>query len=28
MEVVKGCGHLAPVQCADKIGPTVAEFLK
>lgn len=28
MEVVPECGHLAPVQCADKIGPTVAGFLK
>ena len=28
MEVVSGCGHLAPVQCADKMGPMVAEFLK
>lgn len=28
MEVVPGCGHLAPVQCADKMGPTVAQFLK
>lgn len=28
MEVVPGCGHLTPVQCADKIGPEVAQFLK
>ena len=28
MEIVPGCGHLAPVQCADKLGPTVAHFLK
>jgi pimeloyl-ACP methyl ester carboxylesterase len=28
MEVVPGCGHLTPVQCADKIGPAVAHFLK
>jgi len=28
MEVVPTCGHLAPVQCADKIGPAVAHFLK
>jgi pimeloyl-ACP methyl ester carboxylesterase len=27
-EVVPECGHMAPVQCADKIGWTVAEFLK
>jgi pimeloyl-ACP methyl ester carboxylesterase len=28
MEVVPECGHLTPVQCADKIGVTVAHFLK
>jgi pimeloyl-ACP methyl ester carboxylesterase len=28
LDVVPGCGHLAPVQCADKIGPTVAQFLE
>ncbi len=28
MAVVEGCGHLAPVQCADKMGVTVAHFLK
>jgi pimeloyl-ACP methyl ester carboxylesterase len=28
LEVVPECGHLAPVQCADRIGPTVAQFLK
>ena len=28
LEVVDGCGHLAPAQCADKIGPKVVEFLK
>jgi pimeloyl-ACP methyl ester carboxylesterase len=28
MEVFPNCGHLAPVQCADVIGPKVAEFLK
>jgi pimeloyl-ACP methyl ester carboxylesterase len=28
MEVVPECGHLTPVQCADKIGPTVAHFLQ
>ncbi len=27
LEVVPGCGHLAPGQCADRIGPQVAEFL-
>lgn len=28
LEVVQGCGHLAPVQCADRIGPEVNNFLK
>jgi pimeloyl-ACP methyl ester carboxylesterase len=28
LDVVPGCGHLAPVQCADRLGPTVAQFLK
>lgn len=28
LDVVRGCGHLAPVQCADQIGPTVVNFLK
>jgi pimeloyl-ACP methyl ester carboxylesterase len=28
LEVVKGCGHLAPVQCADRMGPKVEQFLK
>lgn len=28
MDVVAGCGHLAPVQCADKIAPTLIDFLK
>jgi pimeloyl-ACP methyl ester carboxylesterase len=27
MEVFPGCGHLAPSQCADDIGPVVVEFL-
>ncbi len=27
LDVVQECGHLAPVQCADKIGPGVARFL-
>lgn len=26
--VAAGCGHLAPVQCADRIGPEVQAFLK
>ena len=28
LDVVNGCGHLAPVQCADRIGPAVEQFLK
>ncbi|HEY1984911.1 MAG TPA: alpha/beta fold hydrolase [Terracidiphilus sp.] len=28
LEVIPPCGHLAPVQCADQIGPSVTEFLK
>jgi len=28
LEVIPDCGHLAPVQCADVIGPKVAEFLR
>lgn len=28
LEMVDGCGHLAPAQCADKMGPTVEGFLK
>ncbi len=27
-EVFPACGHLAPVQCADQIGPKVVDFLK
>ncbi len=27
LEVIPGCGHLAPSQCAPQIGPTVAGFL-
>jgi pimeloyl-ACP methyl ester carboxylesterase len=27
-EVIQPCGHLAPVQCADQIGPKVMAFLK
>jgi len=27
LEVVPGCGHLAPVQCADQVGPKVRAFL-
>jgi len=26
--VVDGCGHLAPGQCADRVGPRVVDFLK
>jgi pimeloyl-ACP methyl ester carboxylesterase len=28
LEVVDGCGHLAPGQCADRIGPKVVEFVR
>jgi pimeloyl-ACP methyl ester carboxylesterase len=28
LEVIPGCGHLAPVQCAPQIGPRVVEFVK
>ncbi len=28
LDVVKGCGHLAPVQCASSIGPRMDAFLK
>lgn len=28
LDVVQGCGHLAPVQCADRIGLVVNAFLK
>jgi len=28
LDVIDGCGHLAPAQCADKMGPKVEEFLK
>jgi pimeloyl-ACP methyl ester carboxylesterase len=27
-EVIPGCGHLAPVQCSDQIGPKVKAFLE
>jgi pimeloyl-ACP methyl ester carboxylesterase len=27
-DVVLGCGHLAPNECADQIGPAVVAFLK
>jgi pimeloyl-ACP methyl ester carboxylesterase len=27
LDVVQGCGHMAPVQCADQIGPRLEEFL-
>jgi len=27
-DVVPGCGHLAPVQCADRIGPELEAFLR
>jgi pimeloyl-ACP methyl ester carboxylesterase len=28
LEVISDCGHLAPVQCADLMGPRVVEFLR
>ena len=28
MDVVLGCGHLAPNECAGRMGPTVVEFLE
>ena len=28
LDIVQGCGHLAPVQCAGRIGPVVDAFLK
>jgi pimeloyl-ACP methyl ester carboxylesterase len=28
LEVIHGCGHLAPFQCADQIGPKVVGFVK
>lgn len=28
LEVIAGCGHLAPNECADRIGPTVVKFLQ
>jgi pimeloyl-ACP methyl ester carboxylesterase len=28
LEIFAGCGHLAPVQCADQIGPKVKAFLE
>jgi pimeloyl-ACP methyl ester carboxylesterase len=28
LDIIAGCGHLAPVQCATRIGPTLADFVK
>jgi len=28
LEVVQGCGHMAPVNCAGQIGPNIVEFVK
>jgi pimeloyl-ACP methyl ester carboxylesterase len=28
IDVEDGCGHLAPIQCADRVGPKVRAFLK
>jgi len=27
LEVFFGCGHLAPMQCAERVGPKVVEFV-
>jgi pimeloyl-ACP methyl ester carboxylesterase len=28
LEIISGCGHMAPVLCAPQIGPRVVEFVK
>jgi pimeloyl-ACP methyl ester carboxylesterase len=28
LEIIPGCGHLAPGQCVDRIGPKVVAFLQ
>ncbi len=28
LDVIAGCGHLAPVRCASQIGPAVAQFIR
>jgi pimeloyl-ACP methyl ester carboxylesterase len=28
LEVIQGCGHLAPSQCAPQIGPNLVVFLR
>jgi pimeloyl-ACP methyl ester carboxylesterase len=28
LEMIPGCGHLAPSQCTDQIGPKVVAFLQ
>ena len=28
IDIEEGCGHLAPIQCADRVGPKVRAFLK
>ena len=28
LDVVAGCGHLAPLQCTSQMGPKVVAFLK
>jgi pimeloyl-ACP methyl ester carboxylesterase len=28
LDLIPGCGHLAPVQCAAQVGPKVVEFVK
>jgi pimeloyl-ACP methyl ester carboxylesterase len=28
LEIINGCGHLAPVQCAAQAGPAMVEFMR
>ena len=28
LDIYEGCGHLAPGQCTDQVGPSVVDFLK
>ncbi len=28
LDMIGGCGHLAPLECADQVGPTVVQFVK
>ncbi len=27
LDVIAGCGHMAPLQCTDQLGPEVVKFL-